>query len=302
MKNTVVLYHGGCPDGMTAAWAAWKYFQNTAEYHPVWYNEPIPADLTDKVVYIVDFSYKRPELQELCAKAKHVTVLDHHKTARDELAGLELPNLNVTFDMSKSGAMLTWEHFFPGEKTPLFVKYIQDRDLWLFKLAFSHEVSALVMSYPKTLEAWQTLAFRFTFADDDNGRLSEYDLLVREGVGILRYQTQMVKDMADCYRWCVIGGHVVKCASAPVLWSEVAGTLACGEKFGLSYLFRANGIKQYSLRVRDGHFDVSALAKQYGGGGHTQAAGFEVLPDQHDPVYFISKKEAESLKHVVTGD
>ena len=44
--------------------------------------------------------------------------------------------------------------------------------------------------------------------------------------------------------------------------------------FSASYCDRADGLRTYSLRS-NGEFDVSVIAKQFGGGGHRNAAGFE---------------------------
>lgn len=41
----------------------------------------------------------------------------------------------------------------------------------------------------------------------------------------------------------------------------------------------ADGLIQWSLRSR-GDFDVSEVAKQYGGGGHRPAAGFQTRPGE----------------------
>jgi nanoRNase/pAp phosphatase (c-di-AMP/oligoRNAs hydrolase) len=35
-----------------------------------------------------------------------------------------------------------------------------------------------------------------------------------------------------------------------------------------------NGMRKVSLRATDGSVDVSRIARQFGGGGHPQAAGF----------------------------
>src|SRR3990167_9491025 len=45
MKNIVVIYHGKCPDGFSAAWIAWKKFGDDAEYIPGRHGEIPPEDL-----------------------------------------------------------------------------------------------------------------------------------------------------------------------------------------------------------------------------------------------------------------
>ncbi len=40
-------------------------------------------------------------------------MLDHHKTAAENLAGAAAPNLEVTLDMDRSGATIARDHFAP---------------------------------------------------------------------------------------------------------------------------------------------------------------------------------------------
>jgi oligoribonuclease NrnB/cAMP/cGMP phosphodiesterase (DHH superfamily) len=151
--KTYVLYHGNCPDGFGAALAAWMKFGQDAEYIPVSYGKPMPAMDSFSRVYILDFSYKRQELIELKERMFAVRVLDHHHTAEQELKGLEF----AQFDMTRSGAVMAWRHFHPDIHTPLFFSYLEDRDLWRFKLEKSREVSCALRSYPYVFQVWLNL-------------------------------------------------------------------------------------------------------------------------------------------------
>ncbi len=43
-----------------------------------------------------------------------VYLLDHHKTAAEQLQGADIPsNLHITMDQSRSGAVIALEHFRP---------------------------------------------------------------------------------------------------------------------------------------------------------------------------------------------
>lgn len=293
--KAAVLYHAHCADGMASAWAAWKKLGDAAEYFPVSYGEPCPVDPYDRVIYFLDFCYKPEQMLEIMAKASDVQILDHHKTSKEDMEALvkERPELlssdrfSMRFDTFHSGAHLTWDHFHPGERVPLMIRYVEDRDLWKFKLKHSREVAALVTSYPHTLEGYEALNERFKYIEAASAKpqVEEYDPVFREGVGILRYQERMAEVMAANFAWVRLDGHRVKMAAAPILVSEVGHKLALGELFSVTYLTRSNGIKQYSLRVsNDSKFDVGQLAKKFGGGGHVKAAGFEVAPGQEDPV------------------
>jgi nanoRNase/pAp phosphatase (c-di-AMP/oligoRNAs hydrolase) len=58
--------------------------------------------------------------------------------------------------------------------------------------------------------------------------------------------------------------------------SEIGHELATtGGTFGLIWYLGENNKAKISLRSNGDH-DVSAIAKQFGGGGHKNAAGFEV--------------------------
>ena len=73
-----------------------------------------------------------------------------------------------------------------------------------------------------------------------------------------------------------VGGHKVPVANGTVFFSEVGEELCKAypeAPFAAYYMDRADGKRQWGLRSRTG-FDVSAIAKQYGGGGHQAAAGF----------------------------
>ncbi|MCI0558537.1 MAG: hypothetical protein MN733_08585, partial [Nitrososphaera sp.] len=182
-----VLYHGNCPDGFTAAWAAWKSLGDSAKYIPVSYGRDLPEIEEDRafppIVYIVDFSYSRDVLIALNEKAV-VRVLDHHKTAEADLAGLSF----CTFDMTKSGAMLSWEYFRPGRTpVPRIVQYVQDQDLWRWALPNSKEISAWYMSYEYSFEKWDML---------ESELQTNYAYVIAEGQAILRAKDQMINTMA----------------------------------------------------------------------------------------------------------
>ena len=131
------LYHANCNDGSGAALAAWMRFGDEGhEYIPVQYGAPPPEIAKGESVCILDFSYSREVLREMAKTANSILVLDHHKTAQEALSEPFDKELNISteFDMSKSGAVLTWEKFHPGKPLPELFAYLQDRDLWRFEL------------------------------------------------------------------------------------------------------------------------------------------------------------------------
>lgn len=258
-QYTHVLYHRGCPDGFGAAWAAWKVLADRAKYIPVTYDQPVPDLPSDAHVLMVDFCYPRPICMEIANKVESLRVIDHHQTSADGMAGVPW----ATFDMSHSGAYLSWVHFH-GLNVPEFVLYLEDRDLWLFKMPYSREIAAALGSYPYEFTLWEQL---FTMG---------MEKLKLDGGTILRFQRQKVDEMCAKMYWKDFDGHRVPCANATTLFSEVGDRLCQihpDAPFAAYYFIRPDGKVQWGLRS-PGRFDVTPIAKKRGGGGHPGAAGF----------------------------
>jgi oligoribonuclease NrnB/cAMP/cGMP phosphodiesterase (DHH superfamily) len=263
MKKKLVIYHGSnCADGFGAALAAWLKFKDTADYITAQYGDS-PPDAFGKDVFILDFSYKRDVLIEMAAKARSIVLIDHHKSAMNDLAGMEEHLSKIIFDMTKSGAVLSWE-YFQGTAIPTLFSYIQDRDLWQWELEGSKAVSAALQIIPKVFEEWEKLLQINVLVD-----------LKFEGDIILQYQKCQLIDMLrdKIIPMQSIAGYVVPCLNTTTLASEVGNYLAKDNPFAATY-FETYDKRIYSLRSTDGGIDVSEIAKQFGGGGHKHAAGF----------------------------
>lgn len=257
-RYTHVLYHAPCYDGFGAAFAAWRAFGNDATYIPVNYGQGPPMLPPDARVLICDFSYPREELLALRTEVEYLWVLDHHKTAQEELDGLPF----VEFDLRHSGAWLTWMHLW-GQPVPLFVEYLQDRDLWRFALPDSKGISYALRAYPFDFEVWNEL-------------FNDVERLREEAPVVMRLVEQMVSSMCVHQRMEDIGGYEVPTVNATVLFSEVGDELCRlhpSSPFTAYYLDRGDGNRQWGLRAR-GDFDTSVVAKSLGGGGHPGASGF----------------------------
>ena len=262
-----VLYHAKCYDGFGAAYAAWKWFKDEAKYIPVSHGNPPPEMDDCNFLYIVDFAYNEETLCKLHDEhGCEITILDHHKTAEEMLKGLDdkYKWLNITFDMTKSGALLAWEHFhtnpingnIPSNK---LIEHISDRDLWEFKLNGSKEVHQSLLGHPMDFEVWDSLCV---------AQLKE------QGKVLIDQYNNLVNNICDNSFLATIGGYEVPVVNTSIAWSEVGNTLCKNNPdshFCASFTVFENNI-MWSLRSI-GDFDVSDIAKKYGGGGHKNAAG-----------------------------
>jgi len=122
-----VFYHKSCADGMGAAWAAYQKFgKDDTRYYPKQWDDPPGYVKPRSEIFCVDFSFRRNELLKLVEDGHSVTVIDHHETMRDQIADLPF----AIFDMTKSGAMLSWEHFHGVTPPPKLIRSVDAGDLW----------------------------------------------------------------------------------------------------------------------------------------------------------------------------
>lgn len=284
MSKFLCIYHGGCDDGFASAWAVRHSLGEKVEIVAGQYGRD-PPGVSGRDVILVDFSYKRPVLEDMAKSARSILVLDHHKTAQEDLVifprvidrvdwqrQAEMGvGIIVQFDMDRSGAGMAWDFFHPKSERPAFINYIEDRDLWRKSLPGSDEFTIALRSYPQEFPVWDDLI--------DAGP----EALIAEGKSIQRYYRLRVEEFKrGAYRSEVMGIPCMATNAPYFAASEVAGELAGteGVQFGLCYFEGSNGEYFYSLRSR-GDFDVSAVAKALGGGGHKNAAGFKSKTPAH---------------------
>lgn len=269
------IYHANCIDGFTAAWAVWRALGESYDYVAGQYGVA-PPNVDGRGVLMVDFSYKRPVLEEIRQAASWVRILDHHKTAIEDLQGLEERDnacpVELIFDIERSGAGIAWDVYCPDDDRPDIVNYVEDRDLWRFRLPNCREVNAVIASFDYNFATWDLLARSLT---------TELDDVVRCGAAILRKHDKDVAEMVRATRrHMLIGGMTVPVANVPYTMSSDAGNLlAQGHPFAATYVDTAHG-RSFSLRSTDAGMDVAEIAKAYGGGGHRNAAGFRVEFDR----------------------
>jgi oligoribonuclease NrnB/cAMP/cGMP phosphodiesterase (DHH superfamily) len=257
-----IVYHGDCPDGFCSAFIASTRAYSAAKMVSATYGKPIDdADVRGKRVLVVDFSWKRAEMERIAALTENIVVLDHHKTAEAELVGLPY----CTFDMERSGAQLSWDFIYGDQPRPWYVDYVADRDLWRWQLPESRVVSAYIMALPHTIEAWKHL-----------DKIGVEDAITLGRGARMQIEHYIEKVTAQGYVG-TFGARSMKIVNAPYPNISDVGNALCeqGADIGVGWFIRGDGMMQFSLRSI-GDLDVSDIAKVYGGGGHRNAAGFQV--------------------------
>lgn len=307
-REPLVLYHADC-DGFCSAFILWLSLDGKGEYRAVQYGHHAPtnAEVKDREVYILDFSYPRTDLVRIKSIARGLLVLDHHKTAAADLEGLDY----CIYDMDRAGCGLTWDAFKSGVMMRLgqrnlgvhswvkrLVDYVEDRDLWKWELPDSREINASIQTHPFDFKTWEQLYIR----NSDWHKTAKV-----EGGGIIRARSQLVSQLARksyfgrihydepmehlsrTYR-----GPTVRIVNSATLQSELGEYLLAqwpGSPYVVIWHY-VDGKYVVSMRSRDDSKDVSEIAKIFDGGGHPQAAGFST-----SDVYILRDNRLEGIKN-----
>jgi len=270
-RTALVIYHHPCLDGFTSAWVAKQALGNTAEYVPANYgNDELIPDILDRVVYLLDFAYDTDVMRGIAALADKVIVLDHHKSAEENLRELlDSGVIEGIFDMDRSGAMITWDHFFPDREAPEFVSYVQDRDIWTRELPYCDEINLAMFSYEYTFDNWDTIS------------ATPIDHLRDDGIAIHRKHMKDVRELTKQVQYMTICGFEnVPTVNANYFYGNDLCNLLCETcPFAAYYWVNSEGEYVFGLRSNkdvEDWVDVSVIAASFGGGGHTHASGFRI--------------------------
>lgn len=317
-KVAAVLYHYPCPDGVFAALAAHLYFKalslpvaffpNTV-YDPI-RAENLPVDELSEV-YLLDFVGPSGFVSDISSKVESVTILDHHKTAFEELSGKASVGENVIkiIDMKRSGATIAFDYFRekllrnPNVSVDKFVpeseyerinklfKYIEDADLWRWALpnskAFSSGLKDTNIEFNININA----------ALFDQLLALDADHVIVHGQDTLSHKQELIDRALERSYKIALGdglfGHclAVDADSIANLRSELGNQLAAKS---LDLKLRAIGAVVYKVPELDNETalkvslrsleaeDTTSISQTYGGGGHKNASSFMLAADEFE--------------------
>ena len=272
----VCVYHDPCQDGISSAWVVHKALDGRdIQFVPDNYNQCraefalTQENLKNKHLIIADYSFTAERMLELSKLAETVTILDHHTKSKDDIEPL-LNNGDIygTFDISKSGCLITWD-FFYEEEAPRFLKHISDRDLFDFKLDGSKEIFYACLSKNYDVAEWDRMIHQYSV-----------EMLIEIGKPILAKYMEEIEEIATTKKIVSICGYHVPIVEVPDggYGSDTCALLYDQEDvpFAVSY-FKKDGIIKVSFRSKKGvGVDVNEIAKLFGGGGHVHASGVRV--------------------------
>lgn len=299
----VCVYHGGCRDGFCCAYLVWSILGRKG-VRDIDFIGLSPSSVVDdgllvrfsgKRVLIVDLSFSRDDLLRVSEVASGLLLVDHHVSALDALVGLPF----VVFDLAECGASLLWRVLigFMLERglvrssvavdvLPVLVRFVRDRDLYLWELDKSREVNAFIGSLRFEFDDWLK-------ADLLLGNPGTADSVASQGAVIFDTESRLVRSVAKDASLVdlfvgpgsgssgVVPCRVVCCGVGGLISDVGNEVLVLFSDVDVVCVFSvfADGGCVFSLRSREG-FDASVIAVAWGGGGHVKACGFKGFIDQ----------------------
>jgi len=297
----VIGTHRGCRDGFVSSLVATTYYDlyppaNTSIEYWTFDQSKRTEDIEKMIVYLsekyssktsfelkmFDVSFEVKDIKKLLKFSSNVKIFDHHiSSKRDvDLNGHEIPNIDsiFTFDINECGASLAWKFYFTNTSMPKLIEYVKDRDLWRTDAYMSLEVNEwLFVNQPDftNIQGWKELLTQ---------PAEFFSKIAAEGASLIKFKKTVIKNAMMGSDIRIIDNVKVYVINMPVIQSDV-GSYAVEEKDNegnykcdYSIIWRYNApTKEYYISFRSrGDFDVSLIAKKYGGGGHKAAAGCTV--------------------------
>lgn len=265
-KKVLLISHGNCSDGFGAAWAVWKNCNKdyNIEYKFMKHGDKLNfEEIKNKAILFTDFVLDRATMSRI-SQSNPVFIVDHHIDAKNDLEGFK----NSIIDITQAASVLAWKNT-SNEPVPALLKFVEDRDLQMYKLPFSNEILQVLSTVKKDFEEWNDFHERL------NENISE---VIENGRVLKRQYKKYLNDIISNAQDIEILGNKGKIVNAN--WefaSDAAEELAKGGDFAISWFAEKDGTIRTSWRsVPGSKLKVNWLAGFYGGGGHEHSAGAHI--------------------------
>ena len=272
------FYHRADLDGQCSG-AIVKHTFKDAILYPIDYGIPLDKSIINKedLIIIVDFSFDVNTMDWINQNSEQLIWIDHHKTAIEKCSHLTIFGIR---DDKFAACELTWKYFHHGLKIPKCVYLLGRYDVW------DHtDPDVLPFQYGMKLKGWEPEDKNWNkllFSDHS----IEYTNHIRNaGEVIYEYETIMNEKICkqlsfnitfEGLRFLTINRYPVNLKFFEKIFDPNIHD-AC-----MAFCKTSEGFWRISMYTPK-DIDLSVIAKQYGGGGHKQACGFEIS----DPQLFI---------------
>ncbi len=192
-----------------------------------------------------------------------MTIIDHHVTAKPSLKRVN----DFLYAINHSGSVLAWQYFHPGEKVPMLFRYVEERDIWKWKLPHTREMLMLLDLAPFEFEAWSHMAREF-----DDAKLRAAD--IKKGALLLVHYRSLYEKLLPNADLVKFAGRKIYALNCPRYFADDLGHELVAKTHSIALLWTETGGRVLVSLRSEGDIDVSKIAMKYGGGGHKRSSGF----------------------------
>jgi len=291
-----IVSHGPhCLDGVTAAAAIARYysgvpvvprFSGNPKINEIIQGLEIDEPLADQELWITDISWTAPEtdrfLRGLAERGLKIYWIDHHRTAieRAKTGKIDVPFAHRIVDDRYAAARLVYDYLLErsraeGERSESLERFAHvvamadDNDRWLHEIPGSWDLALTLrsMNGPEAFEDLVTIDEHATYTPRMRAAHDKVAREIEESTAIAVASRSVTER---------VGGVAIVAAVCDGYPSEIA------DRWGLDYenaVFVLFDLKSGAISYRrspDCKVDLSAVAAEFGGGGHPAAAGCEM--------------------------
>ena len=284
------IYHSKDTDGHFSG-AVLKYKYPDIELRGWDYRDEVPSfesmEGYDEII-LIDITFPFDILQELGTKTK-LTVIDHHVSFKKQVDNHLQIGHDVVTDELKS---ITFEYIYDDKLSacelgfkyyfgyiPPIVELVGKYDTWRANGTDEWEETVLPMKYylygkvnkPEDVKNYWFDSVEELYHEDI------IDNMLEIGKSIMEYERKMDESKTNSYAFeRDVYGLRALCINTNFMSSETMMTKFDSSKHDIMIGFAYNGNNWgVSLRSVGDKVDVSQIAKERGGGGHSQSAGFQ---------------------------
>lgn len=271
------VYHSKDFDGFTSGFIIKMKYPN-AKMIGYDYGEEFDISCIDSPVIMADVSLPMDTMKAISDKCGGEFIwIDHHISAIKDYQSYSEKNgsfCEVVFDQSISACEGTWKRLFPELRMPWAVKLLGEYDTWRhfgtgrwedeiapFQLGLKARCNKFE-EYPEEIFANNELVLK----------------IIEEGKVIRKFQKLENQKLCEKKSFeATLKGKKALCLNSGNINSEAFKGVFDPLKHDLMLAFSFDGKKfDATLYTTREDVDCSVIAKSLGGGGHRQAAGFEI--------------------------
>jgi oligoribonuclease NrnB/cAMP/cGMP phosphodiesterase (DHH superfamily) len=266
------FYHSVDLDGKcSGAIVKRKYPQ--CELFPINYGQPFPMNKIKEgeEVFLVDYSIQPFDLMIDLKNKANLIWIDHHSSAISESVFWKFQDTNGRRDVRLAACELVWHYIYNDKTIPVGVTLLGRYDVWDLtnKNAMPFQYGMRTFKSEPTDEVWKNV-----FSND----IEFIDYVTLKGSGILEYLKIDNSEYLNAYCFdSIIDGYNCICINRGKTSSQIFDSKWDANKYDLMVTFCRLPSQQWtvSMYTTKKNINVGRLAKKFGGGGHTKAAGFQ---------------------------